>query len=135
MGSHGRDDADEHGDRGSAVVWALALVVVILTASFVAAAVAQQAMVRQRVGSAADVAALAAAQSDGDPCAAAGRVAVANESTLVACAIDGLDVVVQVSRPAPDLVRRLFALLGSSPRAVVGVARAGPSLTEEGGPA
>jgi hypothetical protein len=77
--------------------------------------------------------AFAAAQSDSDPCAAASRVA--NESTLVACAMDGLDVVVQVSRPAPDLVRRLFALLGTSPRDVVGAARAGPPLTEEGGPA
>jgi secretion/DNA translocation related TadE-like protein len=127
-----RDDVVELGDRGSAVVWALALVAVIIAAGFFAAAVEQQALARQRVGSAADLAALAAAQSDGEQCAA-DRVAVANESTLVACAIDGLDVIVRVSRPAPVLIRRPFALLGSSPRDVVGAARTGPPLTEEGG--
>jgi secretion/DNA translocation related TadE-like protein len=108
----------------------LALVVVILVAGLVAAAVAQQALVRQRVGFAADISALAGAQSLGDACADARRVASANDTTLVACALDGPDVVVRVSHPAPALVRRLFALLGSSPHDVVGVARAGPLVSD-----
>ncbi len=124
-----------HNDQGAAVVWALALVTMLMLAGLVAAAVAQQAIVRQRVAASADVAALAGAQTLGDPCAAAQRSANANDTELVACAMDGPDVVVRVSRPAPSLVQRLFSLLGSSPHDVVGVARAGPPPTSEGDPA
>jgi secretion/DNA translocation related TadE-like protein len=116
------------GDReeGAAVVWALALVVVVMTAGLLAAAVAQQALARQHVDSTADVAALAGAQAVDDPCGAADRMAAVNDTTMVGCALDGPDVVVHVSGRPPALVRRLFSLLGSSPHDVVGVARAGP---------
>jgi secretion/DNA translocation related TadE-like protein len=113
-------------DDGAATVWSLALICVILLGALLAAAVAQQAMARQRVAAAADVAALAAAQADADQCAQAERVAVANGVQLVVCAVDGVDVVVRVSVPPPDLVRRVFALVGQQPRDVVGIARAGP---------
>jgi len=121
-----RGMAHHRGEDGAALVWALALVVVILMAGLIAAAVAQQALVRQHVASAADVAALAGAQALGDACDEARRLAVANDTALVACAVDGPDVVVRVSHPPPALVRRIFALLGRSPSDVVGVARAGP---------
>ncbi|MEI6363634.1 MAG: Rv3654c family TadE-like protein [Actinomycetes bacterium] len=121
-----RGQSRRRGDDGAALVWALALVVLIMTAGLIAAAVAQQGLVRQHVASAADVAALAGAQALGDACDEARRLAVANGTALVDCALDGPDVVVRVSRPAPPLVVRLFTLLGSSPPEVVGVARAGP---------
>ena len=113
-------------DAGAAVVWALALVTALMLTGLLASAVAQQALVRQRVATSADVAALAGAQSLGDACDEARRLAEANETELVACAIDGSDIVVRVARPAPPLVRRLFAMLGGSPPDVIGVARAGP---------
>ena len=113
-------------DRGAALVWALALVSVILMAGFVALALGQQAVARQQVAAAADVAALGAAQTDGDPCSVAQTLATANEVQLIACAIDGVDVVVRVSRPAPPLVVRLFGMVGTRAPDVVGVARAGP---------
>jgi len=123
-----RSDATEPlgHDGGAALVWALALVFVLMTAGLLAASVAQLGMARQRVASAADIAALAGAQTVGDACEAAGRIAVANDTRLEACEFDGVDVVVRLSRPAPPLVRRLFALVGEAPRDVVGSARAGP---------
>jgi len=113
-------------DRGAAVVWGLTLTFILTTAGLIAASVAQFAIVRQRVQTAADVSALAGAQSARDPCAAAQRAAVANAATLLACAVEGSDVVVRVSRPAPELVRRVFALAGQQPRDIVVAARAGP---------
>ena len=113
-------------DQGAAVVWGLTLSFILMTAGLVTASVAQFAIVRQRVQAAADVSALAGAQSRDDPCAAAQRAAVANDAVLLACALDGTDVVVRVSRPAPELVRRVFALAGQRPRDIVVAARAGP---------
>jgi secretion/DNA translocation related TadE-like protein len=113
-------------DRGVATVWALALLSVIVLGALLAAAVAQQAVARQRVSAAADVVALAAAQVEVGRCQAAERMATANDATLVACGLDGDDVVVRVSVPAPPLVRRVFALVGQTPNDVIGAARAGP---------
>jgi secretion/DNA translocation related TadE-like protein len=105
--------------------------VVIMSAAFVSMAVAQQAMARQQVGAAADIAALGAAgsrahESDADPCAEAARLAQANGAELIACAVEGDDVMVRVSRSAPPLVRRLFALAGSPASDVTAGSRAGP---------
>jgi hypothetical protein len=72
------------------------------------------------------MAALAAAQAEGDGCAAAARTAEANDTSLVACSLDGLDVVVRVSRRAPTLVVRLLAWLGQPAGDVEATARAGP---------
>jgi secretion/DNA translocation related TadE-like protein len=113
-------------DRGAAMVLALALLPLILLAAFVALALGQQAVARQQAAAAADVAALGAAQTDGDPCTVARQLAGANHVALVSCAIDGGDVVVRVSRPAPPLVVRLFGMVGTAAPDVVGAARAGP---------
>lgn len=115
-----------YDDSGAATVWALALVFVLMLAALVAGAVAQQSFARQRVAATADVAALAAAQAVDGQCVEAERLAVANGAALVACGLDGADVVVRVSVPPPLLVRRLFALVGQEPSDVVGAARAGP---------
>ena len=116
----------ERAEAGAATVWSLALLSVLMLGALLAGAVAQQAFARQRVAAAADVAALAAAQADSDRCSAAERLAAANGTALLACALDGLDVTVRVSVPPPLLVQRLFALVGQTPNDVVGVARAGP---------
>lgn len=71
---------------------------------------------------AADLAALAgaaAAQRGEEPCAAAARIASANDSAVTGCSVVGDDVWVTVDRPAP-------ALFGRS-ATVRGRARAGPA--------
>jgi len=113
-------------DRGVAIVWALTLMSLLLLVGLLAGAVGQQAVVRQRLASAADVAALAAAQALVDPCGAAERSAAANGARLLDCTMAGQDYLVSVSGPAPNLVRRLFALLGRSSTEVTATARAGP---------
>lgn len=81
------------GDRGSATVWvamAMAAVGVVFGAVL---AMAHAVEARHRAGSAADLAALAAADHwmDGraKACALAARVARAQEATVVRCAVHG----------------------------------------------
>jgi uncharacterized membrane protein len=83
------------------------------------------AVARQRVATVADVAALAGAQAIADPCASAGASATANGMALVACVVDGADVMVEVSAAAPPVARRLLALLGHAAPDVTMSARAG----------
>lgn len=113
-------------DQGAAVVWTLALIPVLLLAFAAAGVVGALALARQRVATAADVAVLAAAQALVDPCAAADRAARANGTTLVACSTEGDDVTVTVSRPAPELVVRVAAMLGGAAPDLSSTARAGP---------
>jgi secretion/DNA translocation related TadE-like protein len=107
-------------------VWALALVFVMSVVALLGAAVGERSIERQRAAAAADVAALAAAESPGDPCGRALRWATVNQARLVECRVTDGDIVVRVSRPPSALVRHLFSLLGRSPTDVIGVARAGP---------
>lgn len=113
-------------DDGAATVWSLALIVVILLAGLVSAAVAVQAIARQRLAAAADVSALAAAQAIGEPCAAAARMAEANSAELVSCTFDGSDIVVALSSPAPEFVGRVLGFLGGEASDLRALARAGP---------
>lgn len=113
-------------DEGVATVAALGLVSVLLVAAFVAVVVGQQASARGQLSSAADIAALAAAQSLDDPCQAAAESAAANAVTLAECRVEGLDVVLTVTRPAAPLTVRLLGWLGHAARDLVAVARAGP---------
>ena len=99
-------------EGGAAVVWSLALVSLLLTVGLVTMALAAQVLARQRAATAADVAALVAAQALDDPCGSAGASAAANGPSLTACGQDGLDVVVEVTMPAPAVVARLLTLLG-----------------------
>jgi secretion/DNA translocation related TadE-like protein len=113
-------------DRGAATVTALALVSVVLVAALVALAVGQQVLVRQQTATAADVAALGAAQATADPCEVARQLVTANGAQLIGCQSDGVDVVVTAGRAAPPLVRRLFGLLGTTAPGVTATVRAGP---------
>lgn len=74
-------------DRGSASVWVLALVPLLLAATAAVGAVAQAVAVRQGAQAAADLAATAAAR--GGPiataCARAGAIAGANGVRMVTC--------------------------------------------------
>ncbi len=92
------------GERGAATLLALALtgVLVLVGAALgVAGAMVHAHRVAQ---SAADLAALAGAQArgrGGDACAAAGTVAAANGARVDSCAVEGLDVRLQVTVAGP----------------------------------
>ena len=113
-------------DGGAATVWSLALVNVLLLVGLAAAAVGALAVTRQRAATVADVAAVTGAQALGDPCSEAGAVVAANAMTTVSCRLDGVDVVIDVSTPAPPVVERLIGILGRTVPEVRASARAGP---------
>ncbi|MEU6866312.1 Rv3654c family TadE-like protein [Streptomyces sp. NPDC046876] len=107
------------GDRGSATVWA-ALVAVVLGTVFGGVLLLGQAVVaRHRAAAAADLAALAAAATwahgPESACAAAGRVARAQEASLASCTVHG-EVAEVAARPA------------TGPFTPTSTARAGPPL-------
>lgn len=109
---------DEHG---AASVLALALVAVLVLAAVAAAGAVGIVLAHRRAQSAADLAALAAAQAlqrGEDPCAAAGTIAQAHRTRLTSCGMDGEIVVVTASVELPPV-------LGGS--AASGRARAGPA--------
>lgn len=112
-------------DRGAATVLALALVHLLLLLGLVGAVVGSSAVTRARVAAVADLAALAAAQSYGDPCSGARMVAEANGMAAVSCTADGPDIVVEIATEAPAVVARWLAVLGRDAARVTASARAG----------
>lgn len=124
----GRLDVTDAGDaRGSATVWMLMLAAVVCAVAVSIMLVGQARVARHRAGTAADLAALAAAGSaaagrtdDGAACERAAAVARRNGGRIVRCAARGevVDVVVEVP------LGRLGTLLDR--RAVRARARAGP---------
>jgi secretion/DNA translocation related TadE-like protein len=115
------------GDRGSATVLVLSLASVLVLLSAVTAALGAVAVTRHRAASAADLAALAAADRAldgvGQACAAAARVTLAVAAELESCRLRGevAEVVVAVRPPG-----RLGELGRARARA-----RAGPALAGE----
>jgi secretion/DNA translocation related TadE-like protein len=109
-------------DRGSATVWLLAALLVLITAGGGALAEAMTAATRQRAATAADLAALAAAADrSADPragCTRARTIGAANGARLIGCRVqDGIaDITVAVRLPG------FLTTLGSLPAR----ARAGP---------
>lgn len=84
-------------DRGSATIWVLGTGLAVVLVGAALALVAAGVLARHRAENAADFGALAAAVRlfDGaDPCAAASAIVHANGARLVACRIEGTDVVV-----------------------------------------
>lgn len=81
------------GDEGSATVWAVFAAMALCTVFAVVIAVAQAVVTRHRAGAAADLAALAAADTalQGVPaaCRAAREVAAAQDALLVRCTVRG----------------------------------------------
>jgi secretion/DNA translocation related TadE-like protein len=91
-------------ERGSATVWVLALAGVLAVVGAAAVLVAAAVTARHRAGSAADLAALAAAGraviGDPDACAVAAQVARGNGARLATCTVgQGAVVAVTVSVP------------------------------------
>lgn len=91
------------GERGSATVWVVALAGVLAAIGVAAVLVGAAVVGRHRATTAADLAALAAAEHAvrGDPgaCAAAGEVAGANGARLTTCTVASgavVDVAVEV---------------------------------------
>ncbi len=92
-------------EHGSGTILVLAVMPLLLAVTTVVIAGAVLVTTRHRAAVAADLAALAAAQSlldgQGDPCTAAGRVALANEARLESCRLDGTAVEVAVHLNTP----------------------------------
>ena len=89
------------GDRGAGTVLALAIVAATTIATIAVLGVAAALAVRHRAATAADAAALAAADVvlgavTGEPCARAEHVASANGVDLFSCRVEGAEAVVAV---------------------------------------
>ncbi|WP_307813427.1 Rv3654c family TadE-like protein [Streptomyces sp. N35] len=105
-------EARARDDRGSATVWVVGLIGALCLILAGLLLVAQAMVARHRAGAAADLAALAAAdhalRGQADACAGAGRVARAQGTDVVRCAVRGeiADVTVRArSGPMSSAVR------------------------------
>ena len=102
-------------DRGAASVWVLAVGLVIVVAGVTLAGVGAVRVARHEARAAADFGALAGAmravEGEGSACDRAAELVAANEGRLVACRLDGFDIVVSVEVPVSPLpgVSRLAA--------------------------
>jgi helicase/secretion neighborhood TadE-like protein len=109
------------GDRGSASVWVLAVGLAVIAVAQALVVIGSVTVARHRAQAAADLAALAAALKvlDGESaaCARAAEMSARNGASLVACHLDGFDVVVTV-----EVVATGAPLWGAARRS----ARAGP---------
>jgi secretion/DNA translocation related TadE-like protein len=91
-------------DRGSATLFAVAVIGVLLLVGAALGVVAAMVHAHRMAQSAADLAALAGAQARAhgrDPCGAAVRVAAANGASMDSCTVAGSDVRVQVTVGGP----------------------------------
>lgn len=108
------------GDSGSATVVVLGLAAVLAVVASVAVAVAAVAVARHRAASAADLAALAAAdrslRGHAVACAAAARAATKGSAVLRRCSVDG-DVVLVVAGVRPPGVLGRFGEVRAAARA------------------
>lgn len=87
-------------ERGSGTILALGLAVVVVLATAMVLLLAQSAVLASRAASAADLAALAAADAhrgltSGDPCTVAAEVAARHAAELISC-LPGPDLSVEV---------------------------------------
>ncbi|MGV1037229.1 MAG: Rv3654c family TadE-like protein [Candidatus Nanopelagicales bacterium] len=124
-----RSQAREHrADRGAATIYVMAMALICLVAAVAAVAIGEVAIARARASSAADLAALAAADNrqSGAPCERAGSVAAAGGARLTSCEQVGSDVLVQVEGQLPHLVRVAAGAAGQRAPTIHVVARAGP---------
>ena len=97
-------------DEGSATVFTLALGFMICCAGLLAMLFVQLTLARATLGSYADLAAIAAAQTSGDPCVAAALVSARNGVELYACEVIGDQSIVEVRMPAPTLLARFSTI-------------------------
>ena len=108
-------------DGGFALLWSLALSGALAIVGAAGLSLCALALTHAHAGSAADLAAIAAASSVRDPCGSAGRVAQANSAELLDCAVVDNDVIVRVGVRTPAIAQ----WLGHDRLEVT--ARAGPS--------
>ncbi|CAB4912562.1 MAG: hypothetical protein F2806_08690 [Actinobacteria bacterium] len=113
-------------EKGSGTVLGIALIGVISMLGFVAVAQAQATLLSHSVQGAADLSAIAGAQSFSDPCARAESIASLNRVRLTRCFVDGADVSVEVEAATPTLVSKLLNRFGMTVNNVRAVATAGP---------
>jgi secretion/DNA translocation related TadE-like protein len=114
--------ADEPDERGSATLFAVAVIGVLVLVGAALGVVGEMIHAHRVAQSAADLAALAGAEARGrgrDPCAAAASIARANGASLDSCAVDGFDVRLQVTVTGPHWLGQRHDLSAQ--------ARAGPS--------
>lgn len=111
-------------DRGIAAVWAAALMQVLLVVAAMAMATGSLVVVRYRVSTVADLAAIAASQGSG--CARAEALVRHHGMRMTSCAMTGADAVVEVVAPAPDALVRVTSWLGRPSPELAAQARAGP---------
>ncbi len=113
-------------DRGSATVWVLAAGLLTVLVALASSAAAAAVVARHRAEGAADLGALAGSarvfEGEGVACRVAAEIVAANGGSLVACRLDGLDLIVTAE---VDTVGA--AELGGTARAA---ARAGPTADE-----
>jgi secretion/DNA translocation related TadE-like protein len=112
-------------DRGSATVLALAGMSFLAFGGFIGLAVAQQAIVRQQLATAADLTAIAAAQSLGEPCVSAQTVARMHEVRLITCTMIDADWQVEVGGQPGLLTQRFMRFIGREPQEITEIATAG----------
>jgi secretion/DNA translocation related TadE-like protein len=114
-------------DRGNVTVLGLAISIVVLAIGFIGIVQVEATLASHRVQSAADLSALAGAQSLGDPCDAAIAIAKANSVELVACDSESEDISVVVEANAPSLIAALFRRFDLPIGRVSATAKAGPA--------
>ncbi len=114
-------------ERGAGSVLALAMTGVVVLVAFAVLGIGALVATHRLAQSAADLAALAGAQTlqgGGDPCARAAEVARRNGATLQGCRVEGWNLAVTVVRSSPRLLGQVFQQRARS--------RAGPAAPERG---
>jgi secretion/DNA translocation related TadE-like protein len=115
-------------DRGSASLIALFVIPLLVVGAFAMLAFTQQAIMRQQLRTAADLAALAAAQAlHVANCDRAQHIAEAHQVRLIDCQPSGADWIVGVALPAPPMMQRMANALGHFAPDQVQYAKAGYS--------
>ncbi|MGX1669633.1 Rv3654c family TadE-like protein [Streptomyces sp. NPDC055400] len=126
------------GDRGSATVWAVMATAALGLVFGCVLTVGQAVVVRHRAGGAADLAALAAAdhwmEGRKEACAHAARVAVAQDTRLVRCAVFGEVSDVTAAAGEAPLTAEVRARAGPAGPVAPGVPTDPAGPTDSGGP-
>lgn len=116
------------GEGGMATVLMAAILGGVLILVGAVAIVVDIAHTKSRAATAADLAALAAANELllGEPCAQASKVARANGASLTSCEIQGEDVQVVTQTAMAGALRSIFSGVRASSPKMTAVSRAGP---------
>ena len=112
-------------DEGSGTLAAAVTGVLLVGVAVFVVAGAETSLARHRLAGVADVTALGAAQAIGSECERAGEIARLNNVVLLDCHSDGLDVLIEISAPIPEVTSRLMDVLGQRAGTFSARARAG----------